>query len=287
MYKRKETLFTKVIKNPDHPLFGWKVLGVGARELSFQKKRLEEHGINKVQFDFNTLYGWAPRDLEFLYNFPDAEAVRIGGNYLASAPLEGLRKLYSFRDIAAARPDFSFEPAYDAHDLSFDYEKSHPRYELFKEARFFSVDRLPKRFESFELLNFLQIRLLSIGSSPIQSFAGIERFGDLERLIINRCRKLENPEIIKPMPSVKSVRLHYLPNLGSLEFLSAFENLEHLELVACGDIDSLEPLRNLKKLRRIDGEKTRLPIKIGPELISSWPNIEFISGMYTETPIVR
>lgn len=261
------------IKNPDHYLQGWWILGVGEHPVDQQKEFLEQNGLDQIQLDFNTLYGWSPRDLKFLNDFPDISALKVGGNFSDSENLRGLHNLRSFIDNSEGRKGHDFSNLLNVEHLNVDYVFAHPKYEKFTKLKDLSVGHLPKRFQDISDFEATGLVNLSIGSSPLKSFSGIAKFPELTRLTINSCRHFSLDGLSDHHASLRSLRLHFCKNLNGLENIYCFPNLEEIEIHSCGFIPDLSPLHGLKNLVSIDlfGTNFDQGFPENPKVL--WPNI--------------
>ena len=255
---------------------GWHQLNVGARPIDEQHEYLKARGLSKLRFSFDTLFGYSPRDLSFLKDYKNVEAVQIGGNFHDFEHIKNLSNLKSFSDNVSNRKGMCFDHLYTVEDLSVDYESAHPKYEKFANLQSFDAARLPKRFADFSRFEFDGVKGISIASSPIRSLSGIERFKKLDKMLLHACRSLEGNHLDEVCENVLELRLQYCPKLSSVSFLNQFPNLTKLNLINCGSIASLEPILNLSKLERLFVENTRFEKGDILKLKGEMPNLRHL-----------
>ena len=153
-------------------LSGWERLGIGMKPLGEQIAAMTARGTQRLQFDFNRAYGDAPLDMNFLQQFPEAEAVQCDAFYSDSKYLEGLENLKSFRDNAYNRRGLDWSKLSSIQDLAlYDcHGKFHPDYAVFEDLKSLDTANLPKKYAFVDDLPVQGVNILSISKSRLKSF---------------------------------------------------------------------------------------------------------------------
>jgi len=89
---------------------------------------------------------------------------------------------------------------------------------------------------------------LQLWSNRLEALAGIERFPNLARLDLFRCRKLSALKEIANAPKLTEVAFGQCTRIHELSALAELTELKELRIEDCGDIVSLRPLLDCRKL---------------------------------------
>ena len=265
-------------------LSGWERLGIGMKPLGEQIAAMTARGTQRLQFDFNRAYGDAPLDMNFLQQFPEAEAVQCDAFYSDSKYLEGLENLKSFRDNAYNRRGLDWSKLSSIQDLAlYDcHGKFHPDYAVFEDLKSLDTANLPKKYAFVDDLPVQGVNILSISKSRLKSFKGFERLKHLEALLITSCRDFSSCELTSELSNMRDLSISFCRNVCSLEFLRCLPNLQVLLIERLGEIESWEPLRDHTSIRRIEAGPVR-GAKVSQDIMETIPKLEFISG-HAEAP---
>ncbi len=114
-----------------------------------------------------------------------------------------------------------------------------------------------KTFENLPLAP--KLKYLEINWSGSISLLGLEKFGNLKRLELHRCSKLESIETICNLKShIEYIHINMSKNIYDHSKIKCCENLNTLCFNACGTIADLDFLKKLKKLKDFRFVKTNI-----------------------------
>ena len=114
-----------------------------------------------------------------------------------------------------------------------------------------------------------------LSSRKLERLTGIERFRNVERLDLFRCRKLDSLSELAHSTLLRSLRLNQCPSIVDLSPISHLAELRELEIENCGEIHSIAAVAKCKKLQRLqiagnttvlDGDLTSTSLKRLPNL---------------------
>lgn len=125
-----------------------------------------------------------------------------------------------------------------------------------------SIDKLPAK-ESNGFAQLKNLRDLTIYSQSMKSLESIAHLENLQKLELNRFRNLESLDGIENLKSLRSLNINECSRLSDLSPLTALTNLEHLVVSDWGTIETLAPVRKLKKLRAFSFSGARTTIADG------------------------
>lgn len=128
--------------------------------------------------------------------------------------------------------------------------------------RSLSLHQLPAE-RSAGLAGLGNLRDLTIYSQSLRSLETISGLAQLEKLELLGVRKLESLHGIEHLTSLRSLTVNGCSRVSDLTSLARLENLEHLVLSDWKAIDTLEPLRNLAKLRALSFAGARTTVVDG------------------------
>lgn len=125
-----------------------------------------------------------------------------------------------------------------------------------------SISGLPAK-ESVGLTKLKNLRDLTIYSQSLKSLDSIAHLNELQRLELNRFRKLESLDGIENLKALRSLSISECSRLSDLSRLESLSNLEHLVVSDWGTVDTLAPIAKLKKLRAFSFSGARTTIADG------------------------
>jgi hypothetical protein len=98
-----------------------------------------------------------------------------------------------------------------------------------------------------------KLRYLELNSHKYKGFEGMNKLKNLESLFLGLISQLPEKELnfINELPSLKNLRMDYLPTIQSFRFLNDEASIENLELDTLNGLNSLEGLESLKKLETL------------------------------------
>jgi hypothetical protein len=210
---------------------------------------INEHGIKKVSIDYNLDH------LDFLSECPELESISIGEENLKDAT--GLYHLKNIKSLSVndTRPS-----------LVIDFEKL-PSLEVFwgklpnkatgvetlanlKEMRLWSYKPKTQNLEAFSKLR--NLKSLELIQSAITSLKGAEGLTSLEKLGLYYLRTFNDLKAVKYLS--KTLRVLEIENCKKIsEFtpIGELKGLEELRMMDCGEIESIQFVHQLHKLRML------------------------------------
>jgi Leucine-rich repeat (LRR) protein len=92
---------------------------------------------------------------------------------------------------------------------------------------------------------------LTVYGGRLQNLTGIERFGSLRSLSLVKLPALRDIEGLGTLRGLEHLRIDTCKRIDSIVPISECANLLSLDLDNVGDVDSLAPVRNLRRLRSL------------------------------------
>jgi hypothetical protein len=208
-----------------------------------------KHKIKVIRL--NDRIGWPDSDISFLLKIPDIRGVDIISDSVTDvSPIFQLKELRSLSLYCKAKVAGDFGKLKKLENLGLDWQN------VYRSA--FELDTLRRlnvlHYPDADLSNLspnVHLKDLFLSSNRLVSLSGIERFPNIERIDIFRCRHMRSLKSIKPARLIRTLTIDQCPNIKDLSPLSYLTELTTLEIENCRDIQSLKPLVRCGKLKRL------------------------------------
>lgn len=92
---------------------------------------------------------------------------------------------------------------------------------------------------------------LRLESRKLEGLGGVERFSNIRRLHLYRCRRLQSLEKIGASISLRELRVSHCASIRDWSPISRLSELRVLEIEDCHDIHSVDPIVKCRKLERL------------------------------------
>ncbi len=210
-------------------------------------KYIRKHDYRHI--GINSYLGYKTSDIEFLRDLGDfIEGLSIPENHFDTTVLNELHNVTSlgFADNRKTTVDLSNFPALSV--LACEYSPRLVSLEACEQLRDLTLTNYNhSNLDALPTLSSLS--QLSLFVTKIASLAGIQRFSNLEKLVLFKASKLERIDcLVGIMRLLRSIEIEECKRIASYDFLRKLENLNRLIITKCAPIDSLSFLKSLPSL---------------------------------------
>jgi Leucine-rich repeat (LRR) protein len=198
--------------------------------------------------------GWKDENLDFLTELKHLKQLNITSPYVVDIQgLSGLSELeYLYLATGNNKDKLDFSVFKKLKDCYFEWLKgSESIFDCLSLEYLCIYGYNGKSFEEISKLINLK-RLSIIHNRTLKDLHGIERLIQLENLRLRGMTKLEFVEEISQLKSLRSLWLCTCKKIQNIDFVAELTNLIELRLTNLGEIASLEPILQCKKLEYID-----------------------------------
>jgi protein phosphatase 1 regulatory subunit 7 len=209
------------------------------------KNDLKFIGINDLHYKID--------NINFLEKCPRVEKVAIISPLIRN--FTGLLKLKTLLELTIREHEGGELDLSKLHNLEFfmgDYNKFLKGLEKATSLKKLSLTKYnPKNKNLQEFIKLSNLDFLQIVQTQISSLKGISNLKNLKQLEIIMAPKLENiDEIEEISESLKVLRFENCKNIKNFSYVKCLKNLESLAFSKCGEIPSIDFIREMPNLKR-------------------------------------
>jgi hypothetical protein len=210
---------------------------------------LIEVGVSEIVL--NSAKGWKGTDISFLQEFTHLKSLEIIDWRLES--IEVVNELSSLENLqlstySKSKIDFRNMPLLRSCGL--EWHKNRSGIDSCRNLKKLFINRYDKKDLSY-FLPLTELEDLAILSAPVQHIRDIRHLKKLRRLRIALLRQLTSLTGLEELPLLEDLWIQTCQKIRAIDELSSTKNLREVSLDNCGDITSLNPLKDLKKLERV------------------------------------
>ena len=204
--------------------------------------------------------GWDGGDCSFLSEMPSLKCVHIlAANLTGLSALEQLPNLEKVSLNGPTKEKIDFTKITNLEDAFLSWKKGYQSIFDCANLKRLYIDSI--KINSIE--NFASIKSiasLTIGNCPISDISFLEDAASIETLALLNCRMLEDFSPISSCTTLKRLDVSGCKKLTNLDFVSTLHDLEVLLFADVNNIETLEPIVPLKKLKAVNffGSKTTI-----------------------------
>ncbi|KAA3614457.1 MAG: hypothetical protein DWQ01_01780 [Planctomycetota bacterium] len=212
-------------------------------------EQIDLASVRELIVDWNR--GWRGRDLWFLQEFPDLEALRLRIPSLEDpSVLYTLEKLRSLHLATFCNSEIHFEKWPHLQECRLDWMPCAASILQQGELQALRVDHFPGRDLS-SMTSLRKLQRLQFHQPRLRSLAGAGVFAELEHLKILDGHRLRSLDGLQSLTRLQRLDINRCPRLKDLQALAELTSLQVLHLTDNGKIPSLQPLATLRELREL------------------------------------
>jgi Leucine-rich repeat (LRR) protein len=221
----------------------------------------------------NEYTGWLDSDVSFLLEIPGIQGVDIiSDKVVDTSPIFQLKKLKTLSLYCKAKVAGDFAELKELREIGLGWRNVY--------ESIFGLDAL----ERINILDFpvkdlthwkrnSHLKYLRLESNKLENLIGIERFPNINRLDLFRCRKLASLNAIASSTFIRELKIGRCKGIQDLSPISHLTQLRELDIEDNYEIKSVAPIAKCKKLEtlRIAGNTTVLDGNLG--CLKQLPNL--------------
>lgn len=208
----------------------------------------------------NQLLGFAENDFEFLKDIPNLRQLWAIGSWSDDSGVSVCSNLQYLNLDVSADNKLDYSQFEDLRGLC-TYGSRKPLNSFLRCPELKDLAVYNFQLEDFvEFSRLPKLVKLSIGPSrKLTSLKGLEVLANtLESLVLGPCSSLSNFELETPLTKLSEVEIYGVRKMNKLDFVANMPSLSDLKIDKCGEIESLEPLRNSQSIKRLHLIETKV-----------------------------
>jgi hypothetical protein len=211
-------------------------------------KFMLEHGYRKIQLNYTA--GFSQESTEFLKDYEFVDGIVIMPPY--NMDISGIHYLKKLKKIAVSR-DMKHPIRFEEFPLleycGVSWHVKNTGLETCVNLKHLAIDKY-KNKDFTSLVSLIHLTHLEIITSGIQNFTGIEQLKRLKYLGLFYCPKLESLSLVPD--TLTTLNLQSCKRIDKVDQLAKVINLEKLHLNNCMDLESLQPIKQLRRLKLLE-----------------------------------